>query len=156
MFREMRLKSNMTKDEEAIEMLSIAKNGVLAVNGDDGYPYTVPLSFAYKNGKIYFHSTSENSHKISSIVKDSKVSFCVITEDNIIPEAFYTLYKSVIIFGKARILSEAQEIENGIMEIVKKYSGQFVDQGKAYMKAEQGNFLVVEIEIEHMTGKAGS
>jgi len=156
MFRKMRLEANMITNEEAKEMLNEATNGVLAVDGDDGYPYAVPLSFAYINGKIYFHSTSNNSHKIDSIKKNPKVSFCVTTQDKIIPEAFNTLYRSVIVFGKARVLTDAKEIEQGIMTIVKKYAGEYMDEGKAYMNAETGNFCVVEIDIEHMTGKAGS
>lgn len=156
MFRKMRLESNMTTKEDAEAILHEAKNGVLAVDGDDGYPYAVPLSFAYEKGKIYFHSTSENSHKMESIRKNPKVSFCVITQDHILPEAFNTLYRSVILFGTARILTDDQEIEQGIMTIVKKYSGEYAEQGKAYMNGEWGNFCVVEIDIEHMTGKAGS
>ena len=156
MFRKMRLEANMITNEAAEEMLNEATNGVLAVDGDEGYPYAVPLSFAHKNGKIYFHSTSDNSHKIESIKKNPKVSFCVITQDEILPKQFNTLYRSVIIFGKARILTDVKEIEQGIMTIVKKYAGEFMEEGKAYMNAETGNFCVVEIDIEHMTGKAGS
>ena len=156
MFRKMRLEGNMTTKEEALEMLDKAPNGVLSVNGDEGYPYGVPVSFACQNGKIYFHSTSDSSHKMESIKKNPKVSFCVVTQDNVIPEAFNTLYRSVIVFGTARILTDPKEIEQGIMTIVKKYSGAYMDEGKAYMHAESGNFCVVEIDIEHMTGKAGS
>ncbi|HYE08985.1 MAG TPA: pyridoxamine 5'-phosphate oxidase family protein, partial [Patescibacteria group bacterium] len=146
MFRKMRLETNMVTNEAAEEMLNKATNGVLAVDGDGGYPYTVPLSFAYKNDKIYFHSTSENSHKIESIKKNPKVSFCVITQDEILPKQFNTLYRSVIVFGKARVLTDSKEIEQGIMTIVKKYAGEYMDAGKAYMNAETGNFCVVEID----------
>lgn len=156
MFRKMRLEANMTTNEEAVEMLKEAANGVLAVDGDDGYPYAVPVSFAYSDGRIYFHSTSDNSHKVESIRKNPKVSFCIITQDNIIPESFNTLYRSVIVFGKARVLTDPKEIEQGIMTIIRKYAGDYMDEGRAYMDAETGNFCVVEIEIEHMTGKAGS
>ena len=152
----MRLEANMTTNEEALEMLNEATNGILAVDGDDGYPYAVPVSFAYNNGKIYFHSTSDNSHKIESIKKNPKVSFCIITQDKILPKEFNTLYRSVIIFGKARVLTDAKEIEQGIMTVIKKYAGDYLDEGRAYMNAEAGNFCVVEIDIEHMTGKAGS
>ncbi len=156
MFRKMRLEANMMTNKEAVEMLNEAKNGVLAVSGDEGYPYAVPVSFAYHNGKIYFHSTSDTSHKIESIKKDPRISFCVVTQDNIIPEAFNTLYRSVILFGKARVLTDAKEIEQGIMTIVKKYAGAHMEAGRNYMNAEAGNFCVVEIEVEHMTGKFGS
>jgi len=156
MFRKMRLSENMTSDEEAAEMLTKATNGVLAVLGDDEYPYAVPLSFAYDDGRIYFHSTSDTSHKIEAIRKNPKVSFCVITQGNILPEKFNTLYRSVIVFGKARVLTDPKEIEQGIMKIVKKYAGDYMESGRKYMNAEAGNFCVVEISIEHMTGKAGS
>jgi nitroimidazol reductase NimA-like FMN-containing flavoprotein (pyridoxamine 5'-phosphate oxidase superfamily) len=152
----MRLEANQTTEEEAVEMLNGATNGVLAVEGDDGYPYTVPLSFAYQEGKIYFHSTADTSHKIESIGKNPKVSFCVVTQDKILPEAFNTLYRSVVIFGKARVLTEPADMARGIRAIVSKYSGGFMKEAGAYMKAEAGKFCVVEIEIEHMTGKAGS
>ena len=156
MFRTMRLQGNMTTVNEAEDMLKAATNGVLAVNGDDGYPYAVPVSYVYENGKIYFHSTSESSHKVESIKNNPKVSFCVVTQDNILPEAFNTLYRSVIAFGKAKVLTDQNEIEKAIMTIVRKYSGGFIEEGKAYMHAESGNFCVVEIDVEHMTGKAGS
>ena len=156
MFRKMRLEENMTSAEEAVEMLKKATNGVLAVLGDDDYPYAVPLSYVYNDGKIYFHGTSAVSHKIEAIKKHPKVSFCVITQDNILPEKFNTLYRSVIVFGKARVLTDPKEIEQGLMTIVKKYAGGFMESGKKYMNAETGNFCVVEISIEHMTGKAGS
>ena len=156
MFREMRLKENMTTHEEAVAMFKEATNGVLALIGDEGYPYAVPISFAYEEDKIYFHSTSSTSHKIDAIVKNPRVSFCVVLQDQIIPHEFNTLYRSAIAFGKARILTEADEIEYGIMTIVKKYSKDYIDSGLAYRDAEAGNFYVVEIDIEHMTGKAGS
>jgi hypothetical protein len=156
MFRKMRLEENMTTNEEAIKMLEEATNGVLAVHGEDGYPYAVPLSFAYAEGKIYFHGTSEYSHKLDAIRKNPQVSFCVVLQDQIIPQKFNTLYRSVIAFGKARILTDANEIDNGIVSIMKKYSRDFMDSGAAYKKAEAGKFLVVEITIEHMTGKAGT
>lgn len=38
----------------------------------------------------------------------------------------------------------------------KLFSSPYIDSGLAYRDAEDGNFCVVEIEIEHMTGKAGS
>ena len=156
MFREMRLKENMTTHEEAVAMFKEATNGVLAVMGDEGYPYAVPVSFVYEDGKIYFHSTSSTSHKIDSIVKNPRVSFCVVLQDQIVPQEFNTLYRSAIAFGKARILSEADDIKHGIMCILNKYSKDYIDSGLAYRDAEDGNFCVVEIEIEHMTGKAGS
>lgn len=156
MFREMRLADNKISAEEAKKILEHGTNGVLAVHGDDGYPYAVPVSYAYCDDKIYFHGTSEISHKIDSIKRDPKVSFCVIGQDHIISEAFNTLYKSTIVFGKARVLSDEKQFEQGIMAILNKYSGEHLDAGKDYINASKGQFCVVEIQVEHMTGKLGS
>ncbi len=57
MFREIRKKRNKIEDSAAEELLRNSRRGVLAVNGDDGYPYAIPLNYFYdrENRKIYFH-----------------------------------------------------------------------------------------------------
>ena len=85
MFREMRRKKQLLSEEACIAVLDRGTSGVLAVSGDDGYPYTVPLSYVYCDGKIYFHS-AKSGHKIDAIKNSSKVSFCVIDQDKIVPE----------------------------------------------------------------------
>ncbi len=102
MFREMRRKKQLLSKDETIEILSAHTSGVLGVNGDDGYPYTVPVSYIYKDNKLFFHCAKEG-HKIDSIKKDDKVTFCVIDKDDVVQEAFTTHFRSVIVFGRARI-----------------------------------------------------
>ena len=55
MFREMRRKNQLLSLEETISILEQETSGTLAVLGDDGYPYAVPLSYVYEASKIYFH-----------------------------------------------------------------------------------------------------
>lgn len=154
MFREMRRKGNALSREDTIEILSKNTNGVLAVSGDDGYPYTVPLSYVYDNNKIFFHCATEG-HKLDAIEKYEKVSFCVIEEDNIIPEDFNTLFRSAIAFGNARILTDEKEKEHVLEIILQKYSPEFIETGRKYIEQEWNNCKAVEIAIEHLTGKAG-
>ena len=66
MFREMRRKKQQLADEECRSILERGKTGVLAVNGDDGYPYAVPVNYVFSNGKIYFHSAL-SGHKVDAI-----------------------------------------------------------------------------------------
>ena len=82
MYREMRRKKQMLSDEESISVLQKCTSGVLAVLGDDGYPYAVPLSYVYdeETNKIYFHS-AKAGHKIDAVRKMDKVSFCVVVQD---------------------------------------------------------------------------
>jgi len=62
MFREMRRKKQLLSTEAAVDILKNAQAGVLAVSGDDDYPYAVPISYAYENGKIFFHC-AKSGHK---------------------------------------------------------------------------------------------
>ncbi len=89
MFREIRRKKQSLSEAETIEILQSCTSGVLAVSGDDDYPYAVPLSFAFKDGKLYFHF-AKKGHKMDGIKKNDKVSFCVIQADDVHPKTFTT------------------------------------------------------------------
>lgn len=154
MFREMRRKGNALTREEAIEIFEKNTNGVLAVHGDDGYPYAVPLSYVYSDEKIIFHS-AKSGHKVDAVTNNEKVSFCVVDQDDIIPEDFNTLFRSAIAFGKARILTEDKEKEAGLELILSKYSPDFMESGRKYIAQEWEHCIVVEIAVEHISGKAG-
>jgi len=152
MFREMRRKDKMKTYEEAVQILGECTNGVLSVIGDGGYPYGVPVSYIYNDGKIYFHCAGEG-HKLDAIKADSRVSFTVVGADEIAPEKFTTMYKSVIAFGKASIIDTDEEKMAALNLIREKYSGNFPKEGAEYIEKFWDKTTVVVIEIEHMTGK---
>ena len=155
MFRKMKDVGVPLSREETIQIFETQKHGTLAVNGDNGYPYAVPISFVYSNDTIIFHS-SITGHKLDAIKNDAKASFCVIDQDNIVPGEFNTLYRSAIAFGKARILENDGEKREALRQVLKKYSSDFMKSGEKYIDAEWNNVAVIIIDIEHMTGKAGN
>ena len=110
MFREMRrFKQALSKDETK-KILTDGKTGVLAVSGDEDYPYTVPINYVFFNGRIYMHC-AKAGHKIDAISRNKKVSFCVIGQDTVVPEKFTSFYRSAVVFGQARLLSEGSEYD---------------------------------------------
>ena len=151
-FREMRRKRQMLDEEENLSILNRLTSGVLAVMGDGDYPYAVPVSYVYDNHKIYFHSAL-SGHKIDAIQRHEKVSFCVIEKDDIVPEKYTTYFRSVIAFGKARILIDEQEKRNAIELLAAKYSPQQVEGRRKEIEKSFPHMHVVEITIEHLTGK---
>ena len=153
MYRKMRREKQFLSKDRIVEILNRNTSGVLGVNGDDGYPYTVPLSFAYRDRKLFFHCAKEG-HKLDSIKKNDKVTFCVIDEDEVIQETFDSIFRSVIIFGRARILTTDSERQYGLEAILEKYSPDFIKEGLKYIKNQWNRVCIVEIDIEHMTGKA--
>lgn len=151
MFRKMRRFKQQLIEDEAVKILKNNKSGVLAVNGDDGYPYTVPLNFVYTDSKIYFHC-AKSGHKLDAIKNDSKVSFCVIAEDKVDSEKLTTLFKSVIVFGKAKIMENEAEIKSEMTAFGLKYNND-INAVEKEIQREWNGLCCVEIEIEHITGK---
>lgn len=151
MFREMRRKRQLLPTEESITILEKMTNGTLALHGDNGYPYAVPVSYVYADGKIYFHSAVKG-HKVDAILRNNKVSFCVVEQDDVKPAEFTTYFRSVIAFGKARILADEGEKQLAFRLLADKYS-----HGEVGMEAEIAkgfnHLLMVEIMVEHLTGK---
>lgn len=152
MFRNMRRFKQLLSNEESEEILKKCTSGVLAVHGDDGYPYAVPLSYTYKDGKILFHCAKEG-HKIDSIKNDDKVSFCVIEKDEVVAEEFLTLYSSVIVFGRARVLTDDLEKKDALWDLGKKYSPGLDNETQKEIEATWNSVCLVEVKVEHITGK---
>lgn len=74
MFYKMRRKRQLLSQEETTAVLNRGTSGVLALSGDDGYPYAVPLSYVYDGEKIYFHC-AKNGHKLDAVRRNEKASF---------------------------------------------------------------------------------
>ena len=152
MFREMRRIKQELSMEESKAILNRGTSGVLAVYGDDDYPYAVPLSYVHHDSKLYFHC-AYTGHKIDAIARNSKVSFCVIDQDNVVPQEYTTYFRSVIVFGKARILEEETEKRSALEILAARYSPDH-EQGRLQEIEKQFNHVcIVELAIEHMTGK---
>lgn len=152
MFRDMRRFKQELTNEECIKILDKGSSGVLAVLGDNDYPYAVPLSYACDGSKIYFHCAKEG-HKIDAIRKCSKASFCVIGQDNVVPDKYTTYFRSVIAFGKAHIIDNTDEKRRAIEILAAKYTP---DDEEGRLKEIDSSFdrlCMIELDIEHLSGK---
>jgi hypothetical protein len=153
MFRAMRRKKQLLPEAETVAMLQSCTSGVLAVHGDDGYPYAVPLSFAYEDGKLFFHSATKG-HKLDALERDEKASFCVIAADDVVQRTFTTHFRSAIVFGRARVVTDDSEKRHALLCLAKKYSPDYLDAADAEIDRDWKRVSVIELAIEHMTGKA--
>lgn len=155
MFREMRRVNQQLTQEESLAVLLRGTSGVLAVSGDDGYPYAVPLSYAYRDGCLWFHGAL-TGHKLDAIQRCSKASFCVVDKDDVIPEKLTTVYRSVIAFGQAHILEDERKIAQGARILGEKYLGG-LDRGLVEQEIMHSmpRLTVIRMDIEHLTGKEG-
>lgn len=153
MFRELIRKDKQLTAEECINVLKCEKRGVLSVNGDNGYPYGMPMNHWYnqEDGKIYFHC-GKSGHRLDALKKDGKVSFCVYDKGYQNPGNWALNVKSVIVFGKIEIVNDMDKI----VEITTKLSHKFT-QDDNYIKSEikrcAHKTLLLELIPEHICGK---
>ena len=151
-FREMHRKRQQLTESESISILGNATSGTLALLGDGGYPYAVPISFVYHDGKLYFHSAL-SGHKVDAISNCDKASFCVIDQDEVHGEQYTTYFRSVIAFGRIRIIEDEKEKLAAARLLGNRYNP---NQDEALQKElDRGlhRMLVLCLEIEHLTGK---
>lgn len=152
-FRKMRRGRQELSLEETEAILNCQTAGVLALSGDGGYPYAVPISYIYADGKLYFHC-AKSGHKLDAIRTDPKASFCVIDQDQIVPEKFTTLYRSVIVFGQIRMIEDEKQKRSAIEKLGRKYGeGMPEERLTAEIDGTWKALEMLEMEIDHITGK---
>lgn len=153
MFRKMRRFKQELTQEECIQILKNNTAGVLALLGDEGYPYSVPMSYVFVDNKIYFH-TAKSGHKIDAIKNYNKASFCVIDQDKVVPEVYTTFFRSVIAFGKISLLETPEEIQPAIEKLAIKYHPTDSVENRNHMiDRDIKQMGMIEFAIEHLSGK---
>ena len=159
-FRPMRRKRQELPKEECEKILNKATVGVLSVLGDGGYPYGVPMSFVYAEGKLYFHSAVEG-HKLDAIAKEDKCSFTIIDQDEIHPDEYTSYFRSVIAFGRIQRLESMEELIHGLRLLGEKYNpgdhaGLQHEIGKSVAMpggSSHTRVAVLCMEVDHLSGK---
>lgn len=136
--------------EETKEILYNGRECVIAVSGDDDYPYAVPINYVYDGEHIYLHSAKQG-HKIDALKRNPKMSLCVVAQGDVVPEEFTTYFRSAIVFGRARLVEDDDEKVDALWKLSRKYCGDLD------ATAEIAKFLkavaVIEITIDSLTGK---
>lgn len=137
---------------ECRQLLERCTSGVLALLGDGGYPYAVPLSYAYADGRLYFHSALEG-HKVDAISACNKCSFCVIDRDEVHPAEFTTHYRSVIAFGHVSVIDDPAVRLEAIRLIGRRYSPHDAAGLQREIDKGMSRVLLLRLDIEHLSGK---
>jgi len=155
MFREMRRSKQILSRETAEKILREGDYGVLALSGDEGYPYTVPINYAVDGNKIYFHS-AKVGHKIDAIKNNDKASFCVVARHDVVAEEFTTYFSSAVAFGRIKIIEDDTDPDKlrGLELLADKFSSTASSQRREKELGRISALVVPVMTIEHLTGKA--
>ena len=153
MFRAVRKKKNEISQDEAKNLLRSSRRGVLAVNGDEGYPYAIPINYLYdeENNKIIFHG-AKAGHKVDSIKKNDKICFTVFGNETFTEENWAPYLQSVVVFGRCRLVENRDDTVSLVKKFARKYypnedmvNEEIANSGKGVQ--------MFEIKIEHLSGK---
>ena len=153
MFRDVTRKARRLSEEETLELLRTQLRGVLSVQGDDGYPYGIPLNHYYceEDGLIYFHS-GMSGHKVDAMRRCPKVSFCVYDSGRHDGDDWALIIRSAVVFGQVEFIEDRDRI----YQIAEMLSRKFTDDS-AYIASEITRSgpatLMFAIRPEHITGK---
>ena len=153
MFREIMRKKQQLTQQECIEILRREPRGVLSVQGDDGYPYGLPINQYYddETGHLFFHC-GPVGHKLDAIARCDKVSFCCYDQGYRREGEWALNIKSVIVFGRIRRLEAGERA----LELCRLLSRKFTDD-EEYIEREVRRsgpgVVVLELVPEHMSGK---
>ena len=153
MFRTIRKKKNEISIDAAKELLRCSRRGILAVNGDNGYPYAIPINYLYDEDahKIIFHG-AKVGYKVDCLKACDKVCFTVCGNESIKEESWAPFLQSVVVFGRCHLVENQEDI----IKLVKKFAMKYYPDEKMVDEevASSGRAVqMFEIEIEHLSGK---
>lgn len=123
MFRELLRKKQQLTEAECVEILKTETRGVLSVNGDDGYPYGMPMNHFYDeaDGCIYFHC-GKMGHRVDALKKNDRVSFCVYDHGYRNEGEWAFKVKSVIVFGKIEMIDNPATVADITAKLSRKFT----------------------------------
>lgn len=150
--RQLRRSDRGLSQQETSQLLEQGEYGILSTVDDQGQPYGVPLSYAYRGGSIYFHCAL-SGHKLDNLAANPRVCFCVVGRTELLPAEFATRYESALAFGRAEEVF-AEERLNALRWLLEKYSPDYLPEGEAYIDQQQHATRVIKITLDQLSGKA--
>ena len=150
MFRKIRKIKNEIDKDAVDSLLRSCRRGVLSMNGEDGYPYAIPVNYYYDeaNQKIYFHG-AKAGYKVDCLKSCDKVCFTVFGNESIKDLEWAPYVQSVVAFGRCHLVDTNNEVLKTFM--MKYYPS--VDLVDKVIKEDSKFVQMYEISIEHKSGK---
>ncbi len=153
----MRSQDRKLTDRRAIEeLLSRAQVGRLGLADPASpapLPYVVPVHFAYRAGRLYVHCAPAGM-KLEILQRNDRVCLEVDELLGVRPArtacGYSTAYRSLIAFGRARLLDSPAEKRDALEALVEKYASRRLPVDEAAL----ATVAVLSIQVQRITAKA--
>jgi uncharacterized protein len=142
------------QQDKCRKMLGPQVYGRLATTGKDSIPYSTPVNYAYADDAIYIHCGLKG-RKLDNIAANPAVCFEISSSGNLYISdkacGFAMRYWSIIIEGRAELVSDLNEKRRAMDSIMQKYAGrfEFTDPSDDDLK----RINVIKINIASISGK---
>ncbi len=142
--------------QETVALLERATVMRIGTVDREGWPYVVPFSFVYHDGKVYFHHTSEESHLSANLKANPHVCIEVDEPGPVFARdesacSIGRVFQSAVAFGRASLVTDPKEKEQVFHRLLARYADPRWGLPPTYPKLE--TTLVFQVSIEVTTGK---
>jgi uncharacterized protein len=146
--------SRSVPKEEALSILKAGKHGVLSTATAQGEPYGVPVNYCYSETEncIFFHCARAGK-KLDNIAQNEKVSFVVIGYESVVPERFITHYESVVVTGRAHVVTDTEDMNKYLLELCKKFAPDVLNRRDAVIQKYMPAVVICKVSIDAISGK---
>ncbi|HJM14661.1 MAG TPA: pyridoxamine 5'-phosphate oxidase family protein [Candidatus Nitrosopelagicus sp.] len=143
------------------EFLDGESTGRIASLDEDGYPQIIPMNFVFIDNVIYMHSHTKGE-KLQNIQKNDKVGFEVDKNLEFLPSYFSdpndasvadTFYISVVMKGKATIVTDKKEKTLALNRLMEKYQPEGGYEPINTQMSVLDNVAVIKINPNSIRGK---
>ena len=112
------------------------------------------MSYAAVGDAIYFHGTTEGGVKMDCMAHNSRAVFTAVTDTQVLPDKFATIYWSAIAAGRMEEITEEGAKTAALEHLLVKYSADYMQAGRRYIAANLHRTAALCLHIETLTGKA--
>jgi len=147
---------------EPDDLASVLRRGRYAAVAmcHDGAPYVVTLSYGYDEarGALYSH-VAKAGRKLDALAADPRVCATVVVDGGYEKGACKHHYESVVIDGRMSVVTDRDEVRHGMGVLMRHLEAEpapiwernGLDGDEGYNAIH-----IMRLDIEHLTGKAGS
>jgi nitroimidazol reductase NimA-like FMN-containing flavoprotein (pyridoxamine 5'-phosphate oxidase superfamily) len=152
-----RRQDKLMSEDHIHETLARGFCGRLATVGEDGYPYCLPLLYVWQGNEIFVHNTSAPGHLRANVDHEPRVCFEIDEPGEVFDYGRFecdssVAYRSVIAFGKIRIVTGLQAKQSFCEALMAKYGKPDTTRPKGFFP-RINDITVYAIAVERMTGK---
>ncbi len=145
-------------EAQALALLAQGTCGRLATVGADGWPYVVPLLYVWRDGEIWVHNTRGRGHLRANVEHEPRVCFEIDEAGEVFPYGRFTCdttvaYRSVVAFGRIRIVDDAAEKAAFFDALLAKYGTPDDWQRPRGFYPRLDQVTVYAIRVERLAGK---